>query len=412
MENPKLALIPSGYKSGKVYSILPVNGVGDFDFSRNTESSRVNKKGLIETVGNNVPRLDWLNSDCPSLSLEPQRTNLVQYSEDITQSIWNKKNINYDSNVIAPSGGTNAFKIYPNTTFGEHYIEQSNLSTTQTTYSGSVFIKDGGTSVFEIIIVHVGIGSAISRATFTITNGVVNFNTLGGVIQSVNVKEFENGWYRCELKYNFSSSVSSHRIRVLPKNNAQYVGDNFSGVNVYGIQVEQGSYPTSYIKTIGSAVTRLIDNSHLLNQTLFTDYPFTVYAKAKIDAVGNTVFGLNNTSSNQYYLLFYFPNSSQVSVGRATIGFNDFDNYNFSYSVGDTIKVIITFISEIEYKLYINGNEIAHVTNGTSIPFNHDDISLGQLRITGDTGTRNSINEFRVYDRVLTEAEAIKLTTI
>ena len=64
MENPKLALIPSGYKSGKVYSILPTDGVGDFDFSRGSTATRVNKDGLIETVNNNVPRLDWLNSDC------------------------------------------------------------------------------------------------------------------------------------------------------------------------------------------------------------------------------------------------------------------------------------------------------------------------------------------------------------
>ena len=92
MENPKLALIPSGYKSGKVYSILPVDGVGDFDFNRSSESSRVNKNDLIETVGNNVPKLDWLNSDCPSLLLEPQRTNQLGYSEQFNTSNWGKSN--------------------------------------------------------------------------------------------------------------------------------------------------------------------------------------------------------------------------------------------------------------------------------------------------------------------------------
>jgi hypothetical protein len=93
MTNPKLALIPSGYKATKVYSILPSDGGGDFDFDRaNGYASRVRKDGLIEEVSNDVPRLDWLNSNCPSLLLEQSRTNLITYSEDFSQSIWTKTN--------------------------------------------------------------------------------------------------------------------------------------------------------------------------------------------------------------------------------------------------------------------------------------------------------------------------------
>jgi len=410
MENPKLALIPSGYKSGKVYSILPVNGVGDFDFSRNTESSRVNKEGLIETVNNNVPRLDWLNSDCPSLLLQPQRTNYVNYSQDITQSIWNKKNINYDSNVIDPSGNTNAFKIYPNTTYAEHYLEQSNLATTQTTYIGSVFIKDGGTSVFEIIIVHVGIGSAISRATFTITNGVVNFNTLDGVIQSVNIKDFGNGWYRCELKYNFSSSVSSHRIRVLPKNNAQYVGDNFSGVNVYGIQVEQGSYPTSYIKNSTSGIVTRQEDECINggDADLFSSNEGVLYAEisALADDLTFRVLSLsdgtnNNTikfgfrsDSNRIYTEVRSNASSQVFLSYDVSDITDFNKIALKYKVND-------------FSLFINGVERATDISG-NVPIGLNTLNFNR----GDINNKfyGNVKSVEVYKDALTDSELQKLT--
>jgi hypothetical protein len=50
MITPSLAMIPQAYKSGKVYSQLPVSGDGDFDFTRASSATRVNKDGLIETM--------------------------------------------------------------------------------------------------------------------------------------------------------------------------------------------------------------------------------------------------------------------------------------------------------------------------------------------------------------------------
>jgi hypothetical protein len=77
---PSLALIPSGYKASKVYSVLPTDGTGDFTFTRSGNATRVNSEGLIELVSTNVPRLNYPLIDgvvqgCPSLLLEPQRIN-------------------------------------------------------------------------------------------------------------------------------------------------------------------------------------------------------------------------------------------------------------------------------------------------------------------------------------------------
>jgi hypothetical protein len=84
-EQANLVLTPNGYKAGKLYSIKPTSGAGDLDVVRATSATRVNVIGLIETVANNVPRLDYPPlGGCPSILVEPQRTNLVFPSDVAT----------------------------------------------------------------------------------------------------------------------------------------------------------------------------------------------------------------------------------------------------------------------------------------------------------------------------------------
>ena len=46
-----------------------------FTFTRASNATVVNKAGLIETVGNGIPRIDFLGNTQGALKLEPQRTN-------------------------------------------------------------------------------------------------------------------------------------------------------------------------------------------------------------------------------------------------------------------------------------------------------------------------------------------------
>jgi hypothetical protein len=77
-DDASLIITPNAYKAGKLYAIKPTSGAGDLDVVRATSATRVNSAGLIEVVGNNVPRLDYPPlGGCPSILVEPQRTNLV-----------------------------------------------------------------------------------------------------------------------------------------------------------------------------------------------------------------------------------------------------------------------------------------------------------------------------------------------
>lgn len=93
---PSIALIPSGYKASKLYSVLPTNGDADLTFARTGEASRVDENKSIEQMATSVPRLDYTDGGCPALLLEPARKNLFLNSETgVTQSITVVSGVDY-----------------------------------------------------------------------------------------------------------------------------------------------------------------------------------------------------------------------------------------------------------------------------------------------------------------------------
>ena len=83
LDSASLVQIPSGYKDGKLYSVVPDSAAGDLDFARSSTGTRVNEEGIVVSEGVNVPRLDYIGG-CPKLLIEPQSTNLIASSEPTT----------------------------------------------------------------------------------------------------------------------------------------------------------------------------------------------------------------------------------------------------------------------------------------------------------------------------------------
>ena len=122
-DKASLVQIPSGTKAGTLYSVLPANGDGDFDHTRATSATRVNKDGLIESVASGVPRLDYplldgVVQDCPALLLEPSRTNSILYSNGFDNIAWQKGGggtapapVVSANQGISPDGSNNAYKV-------------------------------------------------------------------------------------------------------------------------------------------------------------------------------------------------------------------------------------------------------------------------------------------------------------
>ena len=75
--NPSILVTPNSKKAGKLDSIIPTDGTGDLDVVRATTATYVGSDGLIKTALANEVRFDYSNGSCPSILVEPQRTNLL-----------------------------------------------------------------------------------------------------------------------------------------------------------------------------------------------------------------------------------------------------------------------------------------------------------------------------------------------
>ena len=264
MSNPKLALIPSGQKATKVYSILPSDGSGDFTFSRTGEATRVNKDGLIETVATTVPRLDWLNSDCPNLLIEPVRTNRQIRSEEIDNAAWSKVNTTVTANQItSPTGELSADKVARTSTSASYITDASTKSSSsQLDITTSVFVKKGEGDFFAFRSQgsYPNRGEAIYQfSTNTLTTSVAGSNF---TVVTSSVENYGNGWYR--LSATFNTDTSSLIITLLSPRATTGTVDNTDTSTtafayVWGVQVEEGSSLSSYIKTTSSTATRNVE---------------------------------------------------------------------------------------------------------------------------------------------------------
>ena len=246
-DKASIALIPSGTKASKLYSVLPANGDGDFTHTRGGTATRVNKDGLIETVAANVPRLDYpltngVVGDCPHLLLEPSRTNLQVRSEEFDNSAWAKTNSSVSPNLgVAPDGSNNADKLIADTSNNKHYIQDITSSLTGV-HRASVFAKADGYDYIEIG--ERATGGA--RAVFNLSTGVIETEVAS---PNAKIENYGNGWYRCSIEETMSSSSFAFRISVSDNttSDSSWTGNGVDGILIRGMQIEE-DYDTSYIK--------------------------------------------------------------------------------------------------------------------------------------------------------------------
>ncbi len=405
MENSKLALIPSGYKSGKVYSILPVDGSGDFNFYRATESSRVAENGLIESIYG-IPTIDWLNSSCPNLLLEPQSTNLQLHSEDFNQGNWSKANSSVVSNdTVSPKGVESADKLIPNTTNTFHHAQSITSGTVgYSSMTYSIFVKKAGYSQVELLL-------AESVAPFT-TRGQVLFDldtlqTLTQPIGDFQYQDYGNGWYRLSITgVLFSYSAAIIRVAVFDNGSQTFSGNGIDGLYIWGAQYENKKFATSFIPTSTQSQTRTLDicngggDADLFNISEGSLF-FDAYTP---NSASTTVLSLSDGTDNQKIQLNFESSNSRVM----TYSSGGVLYYN-TLSFNQRSKILITFKLN-EYKTYINGF-LVNTDTSASVPtgmdrFNFSTPNASSLHFEGN------IYDSRVYDRVLTESESIQLTTI
>ena len=381
-----------------------------FSFERASSATVVNKAGLIETVGSGEPRIDYKDDVNGSLLLEPQRTNSITYSEDFSQSAWAKSGTSVVSGFTSPYKTENAFKLVESTSNQAHTITSSTGTVTSgATTTKSIIVKPNGRRWILLL----DIQKPSSRAWFDLELGVVG--SLQSEAISSNIEKLSNGYFRCSSTSSVNGTSSTLRMDIVQGDNITtgYQGDGTSGVYIYAAQLEEGSYPTSYIPTQGSAVTRLEDactnggNEQVINSTEGVLY-------AEISALANggddrQISISSGSTSNR--VSFQYNSSTNLLAMFVFIG--GVAQETFTYTVADSTnisKVALKYKAN-DCSFYVNGVEVSSGIAFTG--FSASTLStLSFNRGSTSSPLYGNVKDVRVYNTALTDSELQKLTTI
>jgi len=369
LDDVSIVVTPNGYKAGELYAVIPSNGDADMDVTRATDATRVDENGLIADVLSGVPRIDYTGGGCPHILAEPMRTNKITYSSDFSQSSWFKTSgVTLTSNYgLSPDGNNNSTRLQLSTNNEQIYDSIIHSGSTET---ASIYVK--GTSGETI---QFGVGNNISQG---------GTYTLNGEWQRINQQ---------------STSGS-----VLIIGNKDLTATDFE---IFAAQVEVGSYPTSYIPTSGSTVTRNQDIftrdgiGSLINST---EGVLFVEMAALSTSIDSGYLSLNNGGNYQIRIGYLSENIYiQIRINGAVPY-----SYSFAGTITDFNKIAVKWTAT-EQKVYVNGSPVDTGTASTIFPSG----TLNNMEFAVNTVTPvfAKVKQLQVYDTALSPTQLAALTS-
>jgi len=411
-DKASLVHIPSGVKSGTLYNVLPNTADGDFDFTRSSTATRVNKDGLIETAAIGVPRLnypllDGVVQDCPTLLLEPSRTNRITDTEGWSGFSAVNAVLSDNTSITAPDGSATGIKTLTSSSTTQPRIEWRGISVpaSTTSYVWSVFVKKGTTRY--VALSH--FSDSTQWAVFDLYNGVIQDEAGSDV--PAKIENYGNGWYRISKGATITTGQSTNYFKLtIATPSSPSVGVSGETVDIWGFQIEIGSYLSSFIPTttVGSITTRSAETANGAEAT-FNDSEGVLYANVAdfYDSTTSRVISISDgTLNNRVFFKFYtVSNGIEATLISSSGGTNpqittttsDTSNYN---------KIALKYSSN-GFNLWANGFELGTDTV-TNLPNNLSDLSF-------DTASLNPLygktKEVMTFNEALSDTELEALTS-
>ena len=209
-------------------------------------------------------------AQCVTDLAEAARTNLLTTSVPTVGAPWSLiGSTAQGGSVVAPDGTTSTTSLISATTTASDtralvYLAGVGASAA-TAYTVSAFLKKSQANVYIQVNITGGV-TVVPCAYFDLTNGiaVVGADLIAGATsQSVTITPYPNGWYRCTFTFTTNAGTGALTPYIGPCTVVSATGDNRAytgvvgqGVYVWGAQVEQGAFATSYIPTTSGPVTR------------------------------------------------------------------------------------------------------------------------------------------------------------
>ena len=335
----------------------------------------ISNVSVKESTKNNLARVDY-DGTASSLLVEPERTNLITYSSDFSESSWTKlgsATVIADT-TISPDGTLNA-DSFSFTTSTSDKIQQTVTVVASQQYTVSCYIKSDSNITIKM-------GGAAASTPINVTTE----------------------WVRHTVIQTNGAGTTAY---------PQLTSNGTEGtIYVYGFQLEQGSYPTSYIPTDGGTVTRVKDQysktgiSNLINSE--EGVLFVEMASLSDDGTSRLI-GLSDGTSTKRINIYYDTSSNSIyglllnSSVQGITSFTLSDSTNFA-------KIAFKY-KENDFALWVNGTEVDTDSSGTT--FTSDTLNkLSFDRADGVAPFFGKVKQLQIFKTALTDSELIALTTI
>ena len=347
----------------------------------------VDNVSVKEITRNDLARVDYTGS-VSSLLVEPQRTNLVTYSEDFSDSSWTKLGAGTGSTAvitsnyaISPDGTQNATRLVCDLNGGTTTSDQSlihDLDSSNTSQSISIYIKSNTGSNQNIYFA----------------------NTFGTGDTSIVTSD----WQRFE----FNHSTSNHTFSLGLRGNTG--ADDTADILIWGAQSESGSYATSYIPTSGLTVTRVKDQftkTGISNKINSEEGVLFVEMAALANDSTNRMLSLY-ASGNDKLTLFYKTASNSMTVQGFVGGGLQINRTIVLTDITKFSKIAIRYKIN-DFAWFVDGNKITDDTSTNTWSAN----TLNKLSF--DDGSSGNplfakVKQLQVFKTALSDDELTILT--
>ena len=359
---------------------------------------------VLETAASGVARFDHNPTTFESLGLliEEQRTNLFTYSEQFDNAFWTKSNASVTINtVVAPDSTLSADKLFENSTLNQHAIFNFSTTVAAGSHTFSVFAKAGERNWIKLGI---NSTSGVIGAFFNLSTGAVG-TVESGVTQTIT--PVGNNWYRCTVTATASAGASGGANVYLAtgNNTLSYTGDGYSGIYIWGAQLEATAFSTSYIATVASQVTRAADAASMTGTNFsswFNQAEGTLYVDTK--NIGNAstakfVAGISDGSANNY--IGISSDKYRAAVQSVLV-------VDLSYTLDiDNFRVAIVYKTN-DYAVSKDGNAVLTDTLATVPVVNQ--LCIGDLETSNNRRVNGHIKKLAYYPIRLSNTNLVALT--
>lgn len=343
--------------------------------------------------------------------IEGGRTNICLYSEQLDNASWTKTNSTISANdTVAPDLTTSADKLEAGSTASITPVIWSFATVTAATdYSFSFFVKRAESAFLQVTFAN-GYVSGNPRVNFDLTNGALG--SIDSGIDNARIELIGDDWFRISGTVNAVTTALRLDLVLIKtatdtrnQANSWTAGD---GLYIWGVQIEQGSTASSYIRTTTGPASRLADQLSIPVAGNVPSGDMTIHAN--IDKTGNANSSryIYNVSSSSGSIYAYSNDASDRSIlfshGSTTLGIvgsDVLDSLSFSISLDRSTSTCTRYLNGVE-------SSPESPVGVFAVPNQSGSLTIGQTT-ANSAHLYGHIKHLKIYDEALTAAEVAQL---